>query len=304
MSGNTAATTSAAAISSHHACATLGDTTAETLIDKALEVQYVGATYGAAGKPTPFICLVLKMLQISPELEIAREFLMAGDLKYLRAIAAFYVRLVAPAPTVYMALEPLYNDFRKLRVRGMGGWSITHMDELIHTLLTESSCFGVALPKLPAREVLEQAGKLGPYRSAAAPELPAFLEQLASAHAAEMAALQLPALQPSSATARVPRQHGHSGATASSASDYARHTSRPDRYRRRSRSRSPVRRAHDSGRGRYERRSRSPGGSHHDDRSHRRVRRRSTSRSPSPQSRSRSPRGYARRPSPGRYARR
>ena len=40
-----------------------------------MDLQYVGGTYGGNRKPTPFICLILKMLQIQPEKEIIIELI-------------------------------------------------------------------------------------------------------------------------------------------------------------------------------------------------------------------------------------
>ena len=48
--------------------------TAETLVDRAIELSHVGGTYGGTRKPTKFMCLLLKMLQIQPDLEIVVEF--------------------------------------------------------------------------------------------------------------------------------------------------------------------------------------------------------------------------------------
>jgi pre-mRNA-splicing factor 38A len=39
--------------------------------------------------------------------------------RYLRALAAFYVRLTFRAVDVYEILEPLLKDYRKLRYRNM-----------------------------------------------------------------------------------------------------------------------------------------------------------------------------------------
>lgn len=41
-------------------------------------------------------------------------------LRYLRALAAFYIRLTFRSLEVYELLEPLMKDFRKLRVRQVG----------------------------------------------------------------------------------------------------------------------------------------------------------------------------------------
>jgi len=38
--------------------------TAETLVDRAIELKYVGGTFGGNARPTKFMCLILKMLQI------------------------------------------------------------------------------------------------------------------------------------------------------------------------------------------------------------------------------------------------
>ena len=44
--------------------------TAETLLDKAIALKYLGGSYGGNLKPTHFICLILKMLQLQPEKDI------------------------------------------------------------------------------------------------------------------------------------------------------------------------------------------------------------------------------------------
>ena len=41
-------------------------------------------------------------------------------LRYLRALAAMYIRMTFRAVEVYDLLEPLLKDFRKLRIRSMG----------------------------------------------------------------------------------------------------------------------------------------------------------------------------------------
>jgi pre-mRNA-splicing factor 38A len=58
--------------------------TAETLVDKAMELDHTGGTYGGNRKPTPFLCLALKMLQIQPDKDIVVEFIKNEDYKYAR----------------------------------------------------------------------------------------------------------------------------------------------------------------------------------------------------------------------------
>ncbi|GLB35184.1 putative PRP38 family protein [Lyophyllum shimeji] len=110
--------------------------TAETLIDKAIETRYVGGVYSNQ-RPTQFICLVLKLLQIQPEKEILVEYLRADEFKYLRALAALYIRLTFRAVDVYELLEPLLKDYSKLRLRDVSGFHLTYMDEFVYNLLTE-----------------------------------------------------------------------------------------------------------------------------------------------------------------------
>lgn len=89
--------------------------TAETLVDKAMELDHLGGTFGGNRKPAPFICLVMKMLQIQPEKDIVVEFIKNEDYKYVRVLGAFYLRLTGTDVDIYRYLEPLYNDYRKLR---------------------------------------------------------------------------------------------------------------------------------------------------------------------------------------------
>ena len=52
-------------------------------------------------------------------------------------LGAFYLRLVGRGSDIYQYLEPLYNDYRKIRTRKVIGWEITHVDEIIEELLNE-----------------------------------------------------------------------------------------------------------------------------------------------------------------------
>ncbi|OCH95265.1 PRP38-domain-containing protein [Obba rivulosa] len=138
--------------------------TAETLIDKALELKYIGGVYGNQ-KPTEFLCLLLKLLQIQPEKEILLEYLQADEFKYLRALAAMYIRMTFRPVEVYEILEPLLKDYRKLRYRGMNDYSLTFMDEFVDSLLVQERVCDIILPRLTKRDVLEEVGDIGPRKS-------------------------------------------------------------------------------------------------------------------------------------------
>lgn len=95
--------------------------TSETIVDKAISLKYCGGTYGGSNKPSDFICLILKLLQLQPELDIVIEFIRNEDFKYLRVLGAFYMRLIGKPEDIFRHLEPLYEDYRKIAYRGMAG---------------------------------------------------------------------------------------------------------------------------------------------------------------------------------------
>lgn len=53
--------------------------------------------------------------------------------RYLRALAAMYIRMTFRAADVYEILEPLLKDYRKLRLRHMGNPSIYSCTRLVLT---------------------------------------------------------------------------------------------------------------------------------------------------------------------------
>ena len=53
-----------------------------SIIDNAIKLDYIGGTY-ANQKPTEFMCLVLKLLQLQPEREIILEYLRAEEFKFV-----------------------------------------------------------------------------------------------------------------------------------------------------------------------------------------------------------------------------
>ena len=122
--------------------------TGELLVDKAVRLQYFGGVCSENNKPTPFLCLVLKMLQLRPEMSIVLEFVRNEEYKYIRCLGAFYLRLVGSPIQIYTELEPLYKDYRKLRFQKKNGWELVHMDEWIDTLLHEDIACNIVMPRL------------------------------------------------------------------------------------------------------------------------------------------------------------
>lgn len=135
--------------------------TAELLVDKAMALRYIGGVHGGFIYPTPFLCLVLKMLQIQPEKDIVVEFIKNEEFKYVRALGAFYMRLTGTSVDCYKYLEPLFNDNRKLRRQNREGqFQIVHMDEYIDELLREERLCDIILPRIQRRHVLEENNEL------------------------------------------------------------------------------------------------------------------------------------------------
>ncbi|XP_040216406.1 pre-mRNA-splicing factor 38A [Rana temporaria] len=141
--------------------------TAELVVDKAMELKFIGGVFGGNIKPTPFLCLTLKMLQIQPEKDIIVEFIKNEDFKYVRALGALYMRLTGTATDCYKYLEPLYNDYRKIKVQNRDGeFELMHVDEFIDQLLHTERVCDVILPRLQKRYVLEETEQLDPRVSA------------------------------------------------------------------------------------------------------------------------------------------
>lgn len=132
---------------------------AETVVDRAGELKWAGGTFGAQQKPTPFLCLLLKLLQLQPSEPIVRAYIDAEEHKYLRLLGAFYYRFAFPARQVYPVLEGLLGDFRKIRVqRKDGTFEVKRMDELVWMMLREERVFDVIMPRMTKRRVLEEEG--------------------------------------------------------------------------------------------------------------------------------------------------
>ncbi|GAB0137106.1 hypothetical protein EsDP_00005389 [Epichloe bromicola] len=135
------------------------------IVDRVVEhVSFVGGTYGDSQKPSPFLCLAFKLLELGPSDEILAEYLSFGgeQFKYLRALASFYFRMTRQAKDVYETLEPFLEDRRKLRRKGRNGTSLTYVDDFVDDLLVKERICATSLWKMPKREILEDLELLEP----------------------------------------------------------------------------------------------------------------------------------------------
>lgn len=135
------------------------------VVDRVVEhVDHIGGVSGTVQRPTPFLCLAFKLLQLAPGDDILEEYLRFGGekFKYLRALAVFYIRLTRPDKEVYALLEPFLEDRRKLRRKGRNGTSLTYMDEFVDDLLTKDRVCATSLWKMRKRDILEDLEILEP----------------------------------------------------------------------------------------------------------------------------------------------
>ncbi|KAF2465760.1 PRP38-domain-containing protein [Lindgomyces ingoldianus] len=171
-----------------------------TLCDRAAQIKFIGGTTGVNGKPTPFLCLAFKLIQLVPDKSVIFEYLnfeddgeesdnegdkaerngegegdedgdngimnggrvqdpeaagKRGAFKYLRALAAFYIRLAWEPVEIYNTLEPLLSDYRKLKRKTKEGYAMTYMDQFVDDLLTKERVCATSLWRMPPRSQLE-----------------------------------------------------------------------------------------------------------------------------------------------------
>jgi pre-mRNA-splicing factor 38A len=139
---------------------------AESIVDKVIELNSIGGTLGANKMPHAFLCLITKLLDIQPNKEILSYYINQTHFKYLRLLAALYVRMTANSADVYTILEPLYADRRKILFQTTSGqYEIKYIDEIIELLLNQPKVFDIMLPFMNTRLQLESAKKLKPMQA-------------------------------------------------------------------------------------------------------------------------------------------
>ena len=132
----------------------LVDIDAESVLDVAVQLDCVGGTHGLGSpRPTPFLCVLLKLCELAPAPAVLAEYLSQRTWKYVEALALAYVRLAAPPSVVYAVLEARLGDWRRLRLRQPDGrYVLTWMDAYADGLLAGTRVLdAVPAPRLPRR---------------------------------------------------------------------------------------------------------------------------------------------------------
>ncbi len=194
---------------------------AATLLPLAVDLHHVGGLTGLQ-RPSHFLCLLQKLLQIQPEPAIVDAYLAAKEFKYLRVLAAFYVRLTFASSDVYARLEPMLEDYSKLRWRDAGGaYSVVHMDEVVDMLLREERVCDIILPRLTRRDVCEARDGLAPRISRLETKLRSAVEGQESDASddsdADVRRWKLERVKRAARLAHARKQHQHQGADAQEA---------------------------------------------------------------------------------------
>ena len=71
------------------------------VVEVGADLTFVGGVATGYIKPSPFLCLILKLLQIQPDKEIIVEYIRQEDFKYLSCLGAMYMRLVGTSVDCY-----------------------------------------------------------------------------------------------------------------------------------------------------------------------------------------------------------
>jgi pre-mRNA-splicing factor 38A len=127
-----------------------------TFIDRTQMLQGVGGLYGHKKQPCNFYCLFLKLLELEPSESVISHFLSTRtwQMKYLRLIAALYVRFTFSPDLIYITLEPFLTHYNQIAVLHNDGYQLSHFDEVIQNFLRDKFWCGITFPPLPPRSGL------------------------------------------------------------------------------------------------------------------------------------------------------
>ena len=123
--------------------------------EAAIDLQFVGGVVGEYRTPTPYLCLLYRLLELGPTTETIEAMWKQEVHKYLRVMALHYARLVASkkphgaAEAKTMLAEVMEADYRKIKSRQLDGkFVLVHVDEVCELLLNERDWFGINIPAM------------------------------------------------------------------------------------------------------------------------------------------------------------
>lgn len=134
------------------------------------QVHFLAGT-DQTGRPSPFLCCLLRLLELEPKAAIVRLMLKQNgynEFKYLTALALLYCRLVYEGKEVYALYDEYIGDYRKLRVQLKTPrfenslpvhYDVIHMDEWVDSLVVEERVVDLTLPYIAPRKVYVDRGE-------------------------------------------------------------------------------------------------------------------------------------------------
>ena len=79
--------------------------TSESIVDKAVMLKYCGGVYGGINKPTNFLCLSLKLLQLQPEKDIIIEYIKNEDVRIFSVCSSTFFVVCYWVYSFYLSLS-------------------------------------------------------------------------------------------------------------------------------------------------------------------------------------------------------
>lgn len=154
--------------------------TVADVVHLSVNLRFISGLDNETRRPSIFLCLLQKLLQLSPNLPEISVFLKQIDFKYPRLLAAFYLRLVETPVNIYKSLEPLLSDRRRVAIAHESAidppsvlkslttekYSLVYADMVIDALLRNHELFGIPFPRIPPRPLLIETNQLPPRISA------------------------------------------------------------------------------------------------------------------------------------------
>lgn len=137
------------------------------------QVHFIGGT-DSVGRPTPFLCCLLRMLELEPLQDIVDLYLTQNgfnEFKYLTALGLIYQRMVTLSEKWYLLFDETIIDYRKLRVKFKSPtltdglplhYGLMNMDEWVDMLNVQERVVDLIMPKLIPRRRLVDEGILIP----------------------------------------------------------------------------------------------------------------------------------------------
>lgn len=135
------------------------------------QVNYIGGT-NSSGRPSPFLCCLLRMLELEPDSAIVSLYLRQNgynEFKYLTALTLLYCRMVAPPKTVFTMFDEYIGDYRRLRFRLKVPqfvndlpvhYKVIYLDEWMDSLVENERVVDLAMPYLAPRQLLVEKGEV------------------------------------------------------------------------------------------------------------------------------------------------